>query len=86
MINDDLIAATARGYCEATYGTLTDHPFIAEGFRQGAKWAQKEFLKDLWHPAEEEPKEKDKMLMVEVGKNKKEYVHFKRNQGCLFEG
>lgn len=58
MINDDLIAATARGYCEATYGTLTDHPFIAEGFRQGAKWAQKEFVNSLWRNAKEKPKEK----------------------------
>jgi len=59
---------------------------IEVAFKSGAKWAQKEFVKSLWHPAKEEPKEKDKMLMVEVGKNKKEYVHFKRNQGCLFGG
>lgn len=28
------------------------------GFIAGAHWAQKEFLKSLWHPAKEEPKEK----------------------------
>ncbi len=57
---------------------------IAEqmAFERGVYW----FKKALWHSAEEEPKEKDKLLMVEVGKNKKEYVHFKRNQGCLFGG
>ena len=26
------------------------------GFKKGAKWAIEEFLKDLWHPASEEPK------------------------------
>lgn len=28
------------------------------GFREGANWAINEFLKDLWHPAEEEPNHK----------------------------
>lgn len=27
-----------------------------EDFKDGAKWAINEFLKDLWHPASEEPK------------------------------
>ena len=25
------------------------------GFKEGAKWAINEFIKDLWHPASEEP-------------------------------
>lgn len=29
--------------------------FGAELFKDGAKWAINEFLKDLWHPASEEP-------------------------------
>ena len=29
---------------------------LACGFKEGAKWAIDEFLKDLWHPASEEPK------------------------------
>lgn len=29
--------------------------FGAELFKDGAKWAIKEFLKNLWHPASEEP-------------------------------
>ena len=29
--------------------------FISSEFYSGAKWAIKESLKDLWHPAEEEP-------------------------------
>lgn len=36
--------------------------FGAELFKDGAKWAINEFLKDLWHPASEEPKEKVPLL------------------------
>ena len=84
MIENNKIKSAAQGYCDATYGTLNTNPFIAEAFKDGAKWAIKEFLKDLWHEPEEEPKEKDKLLMVETGKKEHKYVHFKRNQGCMF--
>lgn len=30
---------------------------LACGFKEGAKWAINEFLKGLWHPASEKPKE-----------------------------
>ena len=50
MIDDKKIKSAAQGYCDATYGTLDEHPLIAEAFKQGAKWAIDEFLKDLWHP------------------------------------
>lgn len=36
-----------------------------DGFNAGAKWAINEFLKDLWHPASEEPK-KVKNLLLET--------------------
>lgn len=32
------------------------------GFKEGAKWAINEFLKDLWHPASEEPKGNSNIL------------------------
>lgn len=38
-------------------------------FRKGAQWAINEFLKDLWHPASEEPREKA-MLLIEVSLTK----------------
>ena len=56
MIDDKKIAEAARYYCNNRYSASPDVPFIAEGFRHGAKWAISEFLKDLLHPAEEEPK------------------------------
>ena len=65
MIDDNKIKSAAQGYCDATYGTLNDHPFIAEAFRQGANWAINEFLKDLWHPANEEPK-KNRLVLTDV--------------------
>ena len=51
MIDKDKIKSAAQGYCDATYGTLDDHPLIAEAFKEGANWAINEFLKSLWHPA-----------------------------------
>ena len=55
MIDDKKIEEAARYYCNNRYPASQDAPFIAEGFRYGAKWAINEFLKDLWHHAEEEP-------------------------------
>lgn len=55
MIDENKIKSAAQGYCDATYGTLDSHPLIAEAFREGANWAINEFLKNLWHPASDEP-------------------------------
>ena len=63
MIDDNKIKSAAQGYCDATYGTLDDHPLIAEAFRKGAKWAINEFLKNLWHPVSEEPEENRNILI-----------------------
>lgn len=56
MIDDKKIEEAARYYCNNRYPASQDAPFIAEGFRHGAKWVINEFLKDLWHPAEEIPR------------------------------
>lgn len=39
MIDKDKIKSAAQEYCDATYGTLDEHPLIVEAFEQGAKWA-----------------------------------------------
>ena len=65
MIDKNKIKSAAQGYCDATYGTLNTNPFIAEAFRKGANWAINEFLKDLWHPAIEEPK-KNRLVLTDV--------------------
>ena len=36
---------------------------LACGFKEGAKWAINEFLKDLWHPVSEEPAYDKKILV-----------------------
>ena len=65
MIYKNKIKSAAQGYCDATYGTLNTNPFIAEAFRKGANWAINEFLKDLWNPADEEPK-KNRLVLTDV--------------------
>ena len=56
MIDDKKIKSAAQGYCDATYGTLDEHPLIVEAFEQGVNWAIQQFLKDLWHPISEKPR------------------------------
>ena len=65
MINDKKIEEAARYYCNNRYPASQDAPFIAEWFRLGAKWAVNEFLKDLWHHAEEEPK-KNRLVLTDT--------------------
>ena len=43
---------------QATYKYLEEEgykPYIEQAFKDGAKWAQEEFVKSLWHDASEEP-------------------------------
>ena len=65
MIDDKKIEEEARYYCNNIYPASQDAPFIAEGFRKGARWAIHEFLKNLWHPAEEEPK-KNRLVLTDT--------------------
>ena len=65
MIDDKKIKSATQGYCDATYGTLNEHPLIAKAFEQGAKWAINEFLKDLWHPVSEKP-ERNTPYLVQI--------------------
>ena len=65
MIDDKKIEEAARYYCNNRYPASQDGPFIAEGFRIGAKWCINEFIKDLWHAIDENPKKYHKCL-VEV--------------------
>ena len=64
MIDDKKIEEAAIYYCNNRYPASQDAPFIAEWFRLGAKWAVNELLKDLWHPASEEPKENFDLVYI----------------------
>ena len=74
MINDKKIEEAARYYCNNRYPASQDAPFIAEWFRLGAKWAVNELLKDLWHPASEEPR-KDVSIIVETHNDKNMFYY-----------
>lgn len=50
---------------------LEDH---IDGFNAGTKWMQGEFLKDLWHPASEEPR-KDVSIIVETHNDKNMFYY-----------
>lgn len=78
MIDYKKIESMARGYSEFTYGTLKEHPLIEEAFREGAKWAIDEFLKDLWHPNTEEP-DKSKSDIITLGFDNNAYLQFKES-------
>lgn len=43
--------------------------FISSEFYSGAKWAINEFLKDLWHPASEEPKRHSYIMFKTTNNN-----------------
>ena len=80
MINDKKIEEAARGAADLyeqdlpimSYDEDTEidgqhhfcQEFGAELFKDGVKWAINEFLKDLWHDASEEPKERKENIIV----------------------
>ena len=74
MIDDKKIEEEARYYCNNRYPASQDAPFIAEGFRKGDRWAIHEFLKNLWHPASEEPR-KDVSIIVETHNDKNMFYY-----------
>lgn len=43
-------------------------------FKEGANWAINEFIKDLWHPANEEP-QKDVTILVETHNDKNVFYY-----------
>lgn len=52
--------------------------FGAELFKDGAKWAINEFLKNLWHPNSEEP-DKSKSDIITLGFDNDAYLQFKES-------
>lgn len=52
--------------------------FGAELFKDGAKWAINEFLKNLWHPNTEEP-DKSQSDIITLGFDNDAYLQFKES-------
>ena len=63
MIDEKKIEEAANKICD--YGSIYDSNYRIFGFKRGVKWAMQEFLKDLWHPAEEEPK-KNRFVLTDT--------------------
>lgn len=58
--------------------------FISSEFYSGAKWAINEFLKNLWHPASEEPREFAEVLAeAKITESIRTYISFKRNDALF---
>ena len=51
---------------------------LVVGFKAGARWAINEFLKNLWHPADEEP-DKSKSDIITLGFDNDAYLQFKES-------
>lgn len=64
MVDDKKIEEAAANYAEENQLYIEDQmgdmqngiEELSEAYKAGAHWAVNEFLKDLWHPASEEPK------------------------------
>ena len=55
MIDDKKIEEAAKQHSEESYISGYFQACYKDAFIDGAKWMQEEFLKDLWHPANEVP-------------------------------
>ena len=55
-----------------------------DSFKEGAKWAINEFLKDLWHPASEEPKKGSTIIYENHSKNGNTYFYIESIE-CLLD-
>lgn len=67
MIDDKEIEEAARRYSSVTDCDKEEALLIEEGFKEGAHWAINEFLKNLWHPASEEPDVRHKTIICLYG-------------------
>lgn len=72
MIDDKKIEYAANKYIETEYarynsGDVEEEMICIMGkdsFKEGAKWAINEFLKDLYHPAKDIPEQERPVLVV----------------------
>lgn len=83
MIDDKKIETVANEYSQDNCGySYNINKLLA--FKAGAKWAINEFLKNLWHPASEEPREFAEVLAeAKITESIKTYISFKRNDSLF---
>lgn len=85
MIDDERIEevasiyGTSNGYSViGPNGRMSLKPELENAFEAGARWAIREFLKDLWHPNTEEP-DKSKSDIITLGYYDDAYLQFKES-------
>ena len=65
MINNKKIEEAAKQHSEESYISGYFQACYKDAFIEGAKWMQEEFLKNLWHPADEMPNENNEVICVD---------------------
>ena len=89
VFDDKKIEEAARRNADKyrNYPTLSDEDrdkVSIGSFMDCAKWMQEEFLKDLWHPASEEPIEFAEVLAeAKITESINTYLSFKRNDALF---
>ena len=84
MLNDKKIEEVAKQHAAGAFISEYWQACYKEGFVDCAKWMQEEFLKDLWHPASEEPREFAEVLAeAKITESIKTYISFKRNDALF---
>lgn len=86
FFDDKKIEAAANKHIETDYarynsGKVEEEMICLRGkdsFKEGAKWAINEFLKNLWHPNAEEP-DKSKSDIITLGFDNDAYLQFKES-------
>lgn len=68
-VNDKKIEEVAKQHAAGAFISEYWQACYKEGFVDCAKWMQKEFLKDLWHPASEEPKRHSYIMFKTTNNN-----------------
>lgn len=68
MIDNKKIEEAAKQHAEKAFISGYWQACYKEGFMGCAKWMQEEFLKDLWHSDDEEPK-LGKRVLVKINGN-----------------
>lgn len=71
MIDDKEIDIAARAQALSKHINETAYFQLRsiEDFKDGARWAINEFLKDLWHPASEKPEEHTDIIYIDEYKD-----------------
>ena len=79
MIDDNKIEEAKKSFIadKKILGVMAMND-LACGFKEGAKWAINEFLKNLWHPNAEEP-DKSKSDIITLGFDNDAYLQFKES-------